>query len=161
MKKECTEEEARLKAEAYCATAERCTDDVLRKLEQWGLPKASQAHVVESLKKERYIDDSRYAVAFVRDKYRFNQWGRMKITQALRMKKIDSQSISLAISEIDEEEYLSILMSLLQKKRLSVKANNEFERNGKVVRFAASHGYDMNEILRCMERMGIDDEFVE
>lgn len=161
MKKECTEEEARLKAEAYCAASERCTEDVLRKLEQWGLPDELQMPVIESLKKERYVDDARYAVAFVRDKYRFNQWGRIKIAQALRMKRIDSHSIASALEAIDKEEYLSVLTSLLRKKYRSVKADSEYERNGKTIRFAASHGYDMDEILRCMERIGGDNEYMD
>lgn len=161
MKKECTVEEARLKAEAYCSVAERCTDDVLRKLEQWGVPRSACGKVVDYLVDERYIDEKRYAIAFVRDKYRFNQWGRVKITQALRMKHIASVDISEALEEIDEEEYLSALTSLLEKKRKSVKASNDYERNGKVVRFAMSHGYEMGEILRCMKQMGCEDEFVE
>lgn len=161
MKKECTEEEARIKAESYCALAERCTDDVLRKLEQWGLPRNVCGKVVDYLVDERYIDESRYAKAFVRDKYRFNQWGKVKISQALRMKHIASADISEALEEIDEEEYLSVLASLLEKKSRSVKADSDYERNGKVIRFAVSHGYEMGEILRCMKQMGCEDEFME
>lgn len=161
MKKECTEEEGRIKAEAYCSVAERCVDDVLRKLEQWGLPVDTHEAIVAHLVKERYIDQHRFAVAFVRDKYRFNQWGRIKIAQALRMKRVVSDVISEALDEIDDAEYEDILTSLLQKKSRSVKANNEYERNGKLVRFAANHGYDMGEIFRCMKRMGYEDESME
>lgn len=161
MKKECTEEEARLKTEAYCSLAERCTEEVSRKLEQWGAPATSYETIIEHLKKERYIDEQRYARTFVRDKYRFNQWGRKKIAQALRMKHIASDEISCALEEIDEEEYGSILTSLLRKKYQSVKANSEFERTGKVIRFAASHGYGMEEIFRCLEQIGYGDEFVD
>ena len=161
MKKECTEEEGRVKAEAYCSVAERCVDDVLRKLEQWGVPSDAHEAIVAHLIKEEYIDQCRFAVAFVRDKYRFNQWGRIKIAQALRMKHVASDAISEALDEIDEEEYEDILTSLLQKKSRSVKANSEYERNGKLIRFAASHGYDMGEIFRCMKRMGYGDESME
>lgn len=161
MKKECTAEEARLKAEAYCSMAERCTDDVLRKLGQWGAPEDAYGAIVDALREERYIDDRRYAVAFVRDKYRFNQWGRIKISQALRVKHVALEDISAALEEIDEEEYESILVSLLLKKRQGIKANSDYERNGKMIRFAASHGYEMGEILRCMKQMGCEDEFVE
>ena len=66
MKKECTEDEARLKAEAYCSASEHCKDDVFRKLEQWGVPVDIQGIVVAHLVKERYIDERRYAIAFVR-----------------------------------------------------------------------------------------------
>lgn len=161
MKKECTEEEARLKAEAYCSLTERCTEEVLRKLEQWGAPATSYESIIEYLKKERYIDEQRYAKAFVRDKYRFNQWGRKKIAQALGMKHISSGEISYALEEIDEDEYDSILTSLLQKKYRGIKASSEFERTGKVVRFAASHGYEMEEIFRCLKQIGCGDEFVD
>ena len=154
MKKECTAEEARLKAEAYCSMAERCTDDVLRKLGQWGAPEDAHGAIVDVLREERYIDDRRYAVAFVRDKYRFNQWGRIKISQALRVKHVALEDISAALEEIDEDEYESILVSLLLKKRQGIKANSDYERNGKMIRFAASHGYEMGEILRCMKQMG-------
>ena len=81
MKKECTEEEARLKAEAYCAMSEHCSDDVFRKLEQWGAPLAAYDSILGYLRKEKFVDDQRYAIAFVRDKYRFSQWGRIKIAQ--------------------------------------------------------------------------------
>lgn len=161
MKKECTMEEARLKAEAYCSMAERCADDVLRKLGQWGAPEDAHGAIVDALRKERFIDDRRYAVAFVRDKYRFNQWGRIKISQALRMKHVAIEYISEALGEIDEEEYDSILTSLLQKKHRGIKANSDYERNGKLIRFAASHGYEMGEILRCMKQMGYGDESME
>lgn len=158
MKKECTEEQARLKAEAYCAGAERCTDDVRRKLRLWGLPEELHEPVIGHLKKGRYVDDARFAVAFVRDKYRFNQWGRIRIVLELEHRHVDSHSISLALEEIDQEEYLSILRLLLQKKSRSIKANNEYERNGKLLRFAASHGYEMDTILQCMERMKDEDD---
>ena len=108
MKKECTKEEARLKAEAYCAMSEHCSDDVCRKLEQWGAPLAAYDSILRYLKKEKFVDDQRYAIAFVRDKYRFNQWGRIKIAQSLRLKHIDSESINLAMEEIDEGEYQEI-----------------------------------------------------
>lgn len=161
MKKECTAEEARFKAEAYCSLVEHCSDDVLRKLEQWGVPSESHEQIIEYLKKERFIDERRYAIAFVRDKYRFNQWGRIKIAQALRMKHIPSACIDEAMEEIDEQEYLNILTSLLKKKVRSIKASNDYERNGKLVRFAAGHGYEIGDILLCMKRMGYDDEYME
>jgi regulatory protein len=65
------------------------------------------------------------------------------------------------MEEIDEQEYLNILTSLLKKKVRSIKASNDYERNGKLVRFAAGHGYEIGDILLCMKRMGYDDEYME
>ena len=161
MKKEMSAEEARLKAEAYCSLSEHCKSEVLGKLQQWGAPEETWEAILNHLEKERYVDESRYATFFVRDKYRFNQWGRIKIAQALRMKHIPSACIDEAMEEIDEQEYLNILTSLLKKKVRSIKASNDYERNGKLVRFAAGHGYEIGDILFCMKRMGYDDEYME
>ena len=158
MKKECTVEEARLKAEAYCAMSEHCTDDVCRKLEQWGVPLAEFDSILEHLKKEKYVDDRRYAIAFVRDKYRFNQWGRIKIAQSLRLKQIDSEEIKLAMEEVDEAEYLDILTSVIRRKLPAVKAVNDYERRGKLVRFAVGRGYEVEKILQCLNRIGYEDD---
>ena len=73
------------------------------------------------------------------------------------MKHIPSDCISDAMDEIDEEEYLSVLASLLQKKMRSVKAVNDYERNGKLIRFAAGHGYEMDDILQCLKQIGGGD----
>lgn len=161
MKKECTENEARLKAEAYCSMAEHCRAEVVEKLYQWGVPTVWMEGILNHLEQEGYIDGLRYAKAFVRDKYRFNQWGRVKIVQSLRQKQLASADIHVAMEEIDDEEYLSILEHLLEKKLPSVKAKNPFERKGKLVRFAASRGYEMDEILCCLKRVGCDDEAFE
>ena len=161
MKKEMSAEEARLKAEAYCSLSEHCKSEVLGKLQQWGASEETWEAILNHLEKERYVDESRYATFFVRDKYRFNQWGRIKIAQSLRMKHIPSACIDEAMEEIDEQEYLNILTSLLKKKVRSIKASNDYERNGKLVRFAAGHGYEIGDILLCMKRMGYDDEYME
>jgi regulatory protein len=161
VKKELSAEEARLKAEAYCSLSEHCKSEVLGKLQQWGASEETWEAILNHLEKERYVDESRYATFFVRDKYRFNQWGRIKIAQALRMKHIPSACIDEAMEEIDEQEYLNILTSLLKKKVRSIKASNDYERNGKLVRFAAGHGYEIGDILLCMKRMGYGDEYME
>ena len=157
MKTEMSENEARFKAEAYCSIAEHCRAEVMEKLYQWGVPPVWMDGILNHLEQEGYIDSLRYAKAFVRDKYRFNQWGRIKITQSLRQKHLASTDIVVAMEEIDEEEYFSVLEHLIARKLSSVKAKNSFERNGKLVRFAASRGYEMDEILRCLKRLGCDD----
>jgi len=161
MKKEISENEARFKAEAYCSVAERCRVDVMGKLYQWGVPSVWVDGIMDHLEREGYVDHLRYAKAFVRDKYRFNQWGRMKIVQSLRQKHLSSADIHVAMEEIDEEEYSLFLEHLLERKLLGIKAKNSFERNGKLVRYAVSRGYEMDEILNCLKRIGCDGEAFE
>ena len=145
--KEYTENELRNKAEVYCLAAERCPSEVEAKLQQWGASPETSAHILEHLQKERFVDTARFCRAFVRDKYRFNQWGRMKIIQALRMKQLSSEAMTGGIAEIDEEEYRAILQKLLQQKARSISARNDYERNAKLIRFACGKGFLMEEIL--------------
>ena len=77
------------------------------------------------------------------------------------MKHIPSGYIAEAMEAIDEDEYRAILLALLKKKVRGIKASNDYERQGKLVRFAASHGYEIGDILRCMKELGYDEESMD
>ena len=161
MEKEISVKMACSKAEAYCSASEHCRKDVLVKLQQWGAPEDALENILKHLQDEKYIDELRYAASFVRDKYRFNQWGRIKIGQALRMKEISVAYIAEAMKEIDEEEYHAILLALIKKKARGIKASSAYERQGRLIRFAASHGYEIGDILQCLNELGLDDKSMD
>lgn len=161
MKGECSENEAKYKAEAYCSSMERCVAEVEAKLEQWGAAPEISEKVIKHLLDEKYIDQKRFCAAFVRDKYRFNQWGRIKIRQALWLKKIPEALIAQGMEEIDEWEYMEILSGLIEQKKRSVKARTEYERNGKLIRFAIGKGFEMEAVLRCVKQADSDDEYFD
>lgn len=161
MRKEYTASEALLKAESFCSTAERCIHDVKAKLDLWGIPKQEQEEIIDKLCGERYIDEARYCRAFVRDKYRFNQWGRVKISQNLRMKQIASEVINESLVEIDDEQYLEILKAILKQKKRIVKAQKSYEEIGKLTRFALGKGYEMKAIQQCLKEINADYELLD
>lgn len=146
--KEYTPEQLKWKAEAYCAAAERCEYDVLQKLVRWKATPETQAAILAHLYKENYLSTERYCRAFVRDKYRLAHWGTNKIVQALRLKQLPAEDIRAALEEIETDEYDEILVRLLQQKRKSIKAKNDYEMNTKLIRFALGRGYQMKEILK-------------
>lgn len=146
-----TETEALSKVAAYCSTAEHCRAEISEKLQRWGIPYDSINRIIKRLEDEKYIDEERYCRAFVNDKFRFAKWGKMKIAQALQLKKISYETSRRFLNEIDEEEYLSILNSLVTAKRKSVHAENEYELNGKLMRFALSRGFEMKDIRHCIQ----------
>lgn len=156
--KEYTENELTYKAEVYCSAAERCPSEVEKKIAQWGGTSDIIEQIMIHLFKERYLDTARYCRFFVRDKYRFNQWGRMKIAQALRMKQLSSADIETGMEEIDEEEYNSVLSRLLKQKAKTIKSGTPYERNAKLIRFAVGRGFLMDEILGHIKQVD-DDEF--
>lgn len=149
--KEYTEKELKNKAEAYCSVAERCPSDLEIKLKGWGASAEITASVMEHLFKEKYLDTIRFCRAYVRDKYRFNQWGRVKIAQSLRMKGLANDEIDAGMDEIDEEEYNGILRELLMQKQKNIKADSDYERNSKLIRFAIGRGFTMQEIMKFVK----------
>lgn len=158
--KEYTEDELKYKAEAYCSTTEHCPAEVMAKLIQWGADGEMSERILAHLQKERYVDSVRFCRAFVRDKYRFTRWGRVKIVQALRMKHLSSEEIEAGVAEIDEEEYAKGLRDLLRQKNKSVSGKNEYERNTKLIRFAVGRGFTMGEVLRYVKQID-PDEFMD
>ena len=145
-----TANEVLYKLAAKCSTSEQCLSDVEAKLEKYDLTEEEKTRILRHLVEEGYVDDKRYAEAFVRDKYRFNKWGRMKIAQGLRMKGIDNETINTAMEAIDEEEYIAILRELIKAKRKSTRGNSEYEINGKLVRFATGRGFEFGAIRQCL-----------
>ena len=150
-----TEQEAYLQLASLCANAEHCQHEMLEKMRKWELSEAVQARVMARLVKERYIDDERYARAFVKDKIRYNKWGRRKVQQALWMKHIDDDIQQTVLDEIDDDEYLSVLKPLLKQKRKSIKAESDYERNQKLMRFALGRGFTFDIIKQCLD---VDEE---
>ena len=123
---------------------------MLEKMRRWELPEEEQARVMQRLISERYVDDERYARAFVKDKVRYNKWGRRKVEQALWQKHIDEDIRQQVLDEVDDDEYLSVLKPLLQQKRRSTKAANDYELNQKLMRFALSRGFTYDIIRQCL-----------
>ena len=141
-----TEQEAYLQLAALCAQAEHCEQEMRDKMKRWELDETAQNRVVE-----RFIDNERYARAFVKDKIRYNKWGRRKVQQALWLKRIDADIQQRVLDEIDEKEYLDVLRPLLKQKRRSTKAADEYELNQKLVRFALSRGFTFDVIRQCLD----------
>ena len=158
MKKEMTEQEAYLQLAALCAQAEHCQQEMRDKMRRWELDETVQNRVINRLVKERYIDDERYARAFVKDKIHYNKWGRRKVQQALWQKRIDSDIQQRVLDEIDEKEYLDVLRPLLKQKRKSIRAASDYELNQKLVRFALGRGFGFDIIRQCLNVDDIDIE---
>lgn len=104
---------ALVRIERMCVRAERCEYEIRAKLRNWGVIGDIDL-IIADLRKRRFVDDARFAEAFVRDKYRFNSWGRIKIKNALRLKHIAPDIIDSAMQAVDEDEYLDILRRLVQ-----------------------------------------------
>ncbi len=149
--KEVTEQGAYLQLAQLCARSEHCQHDMQEKMRRWGMSDEAQARVMQRLVGERYVDDERYARAFVRDKIRYNKWGRRKVEQALWMKRIDDDIRERVLGEVDDGEYLAVLRPLLKQKCRSTKAATDYELNQKLVKFALGRGFTFDIIRQCID----------
>lgn len=137
--------------EELCARSEQCCFDLRSKLYRW---KVEQPHdpIIERLLERRFVDDERFARAFVRDKYRFDRWGRIKIAHALAAKRIERPIISSALEEIEPREYAINCFKLLKAKRKSLPDDIEpYDARSKLMRYAAGRGYEPNLIIRLLD----------
>ncbi len=146
-----SENEAFLTLASLCAQAEHCQWEMTEKMRRWEVDEAAQARIIQRLTKERYVDDERYARAFVKDKVRYNKWGRRKVEQALWQKHIDEDIRQRVLDEVDDEEYLAVLRPLLKQRRKSIKANSDYEENQKLMRFALGRGFTFDIIRQCLD----------
>lgn len=157
-KKRLSESEAFNKLSALCATAEYCCADIRKKMANWELPDGCEERIIRRLTEERYIDESRYAKAFTRDKFRYNGWGTKRIERELSLKGIAGNLIEEAKAEIDDEENDDMLRKLIKSKQRTVKGKSEYEVKAKLMRYALSKGFTMDSIYRII---GDLDSYIE
>ena len=146
-----SEEQALARLTALCAGAEHCTGEMIDKMTKWEISEEAQARIMEHLVKNKYIDDERYCRAFVHDKMEYNHWGRRKIEQALYVKHVDKAIQKTVLDEIPDEDFIDILRPLIVQKRRQTRANSEYEMNMKLMRFAASRGFTIEQIRQCID----------
>jgi regulatory protein len=153
MKKEYTMEELLHKAASYCSISEHCISEVEEKLSAWGVSESDKQKIIDRLISEDFINEKRFCVYFVKDKFRFNKWGKIKISYALKQKGLSNDLINAALSTIDEGEYQEMLASILKTKLVGLKYEFEYEKQGKLFRFAQGRGFENNLIDRALRTM--------
>lgn len=145
-----SENDAMIRLTAKCAGAEYCRADIRRMMSRWELPEGVADKIIKRLQDERYIDEQRYAHAFVRDKFRYNHWGWIRIEQELKRRGIAQEYIDEAKAEISDDANLETLKKIIETKRRTVKGKNEYEVNAKLFRFALSRGFSYAAINKVL-----------
>ena len=126
-----------------CSRSEKSTGDALRLMRTWGVPEAEQRGVLDKLIADRYIDNRRYAEAYTREKSQLAGWGERKIAMQLRLKGVERETISAVLAELMEDDSrVERLHDKLTKKLRTIKAANDYELRGKLLRYALGLGYD-------------------
>lgn len=151
LKRPILESQALKKLADLCAKGEHCSGEMLEKMRKWGLSEDAQARIMEKLTAMKYVDDARYTEFFVHDKIRYNRWGRRKIEQALWQKRVDSSISTPVLDAVEDEEYLEVLRPLLASKYPTIKAESDYERSMKLIKFAMGRGFTIDLIRKCID----------
>lgn len=130
------------KAKSYCAYQERCHKEVSDKLYSWKLNTDEINYIIDHLLQENYLNEERFAIAFAGGKFRIKHWGRKKIVQKLKEKRISEYCIKKALEEIDDEEYIITMHRLIEKKHGSLKDKNPFTKKKKTAAYIYGKGYE-------------------
>ena len=151
MKRQITEEEAKIKLSTLCAGAEHCTGEMTDKLQKWNIPETGQTRIMEYLIQNKFVDDERFCRAFIKDKIKYNGWGQKRIEQALFMKHVDKSIYQPILEDIPDEMYINVLRPLIKQKWKSIKAKNDYERSMKLIKFAMGRGFSYDIIRQCID----------
>ena len=157
-KKPITEAQALKKFIVLCAKTEHCSGEIMEKMYKMGLPEDAKTRIMEKLTKYSYVDDERFTNAYVYDKIRYNKWGRRKIEQALWAKRIDNKIANLVLDAVPDEEYLSVLRPLLKSKYPTIKAETDYERSVKLIKYALGKGFTFDLIKQCIDAAVDEDD---
>ncbi len=141
------------KVQNTCSKQEKAIFDIRKKLYEWNLESDGVEEIISILIEQNFLDDARFSEFYVRDKFRFNKWGRIKLGYMLRAKNIDETYVSKALSQIDKSEYQKLLDQELLKKYNTIADKDTFQVKTKLLRFAQSKGFESELCLARIENL--------
>ncbi len=153
MEKRFSIDEARKKIRRYCAYQERAHREVREKLFSYGLSANEVDQVVVELIEEGFLNEERFARAFVGGKFRIKKWGRLKIIQGLETKGVSTGCIKLALTEIDEQAYVQTLSGILKKQHAALDEPNIYVRRDKLSKFAIQKGFESDLVWKMIREL--------
>ena len=140
------------KIEYYCVFQERCHFDVINKLNKLGIYDDQIDEYICYLIDENFLSETRYSETFVRGKFNYNHWGRIKIKRELKLKNISEWNINNALKQIDDDQYEKKLDTIC-KKQIEQISNTNYEVKNKIIRRLAQKGWETDKIIKCLNRL--------
>jgi len=144
------------KIKYYCAYQERGHQETKDKLYKFGLNTSDVDELLARLIEEGYLNEERFARMFVGGKFRQKKWGKIKILSELKGKRVSPYNIKIAMKEIDEEAYQSVLEKLVAEKWVSLKGEQYLVRQMKTLRYMVQKGYEMNLVSAAIQKLRAD-----
>lgn len=138
------------KLKFYCAYQERSQYDVLQKLYNYNLNEEERLNIIAQLISENYLNEERFAISFSEGKFRIKKWGKNKIKSKLKEKKVSYYCINKGLSSIEEDEYISTLKNIIEKKIETTKGKNQYHKKQKIINYCIQKGYETDIVLETI-----------
>lgn len=140
-----------VKAESYCAYQERAQQEVRDKLYDWGLHHDEVEEVITELIITNFLNEERFAFSYVSGKFNIKKWGKIKIKQGLKLKRVPEKMIIKALNSIDYDKYLATLLAAAEKKSAVLVENDKYKRKNKLMTYLMGKGFESNLISEVLK----------
>ena len=150
-----TKEEGLAKLQKFCAYQDRCHQEVRTKLITLGIYGDDLEQIIVELIADNFLNEERFARSYARGKFRMRRWGRVRILNELKFRKITDYCIRNAMTEIEEEDYLETLIEILEKKKRQIKEKDTFIANNKIAKYAISRGFETGLVWDTVKNLEI------
>ena len=149
-----TPEQALDKLMAYCSKMERSEFDVRQKLFLWGITGDQAQKIVDRLNKDRFLDFERYIYSYIRGKFFYKKWGRVKMRYNLTLRGFKENDIDEAFDVLfSTVDYEQMIYDQLNRKNQSLNIHDEYQRKCKLIQFGQSRGYETEISLACVDKI--------
>lgn len=146
-------EEITHKIEYYCSYQERCHVEVLEKLRGFSLTETERDTIVVHLIEHNFLNEERFAHEFSIGKFHQKKWGKIRITNELKARKISSYLIDKALKSIDADEYETTLTTLAEKTWTSNTEKNTLKKRKKVCDFLLRKGFESELVYETIKNL--------
>ncbi len=142
---------ALLKAEHYCAYQERAQQEIRNKLYDWGLHAPDVEGIISELISTNFLNEERFARAYVSGKFNIKRWGKLKIKQGLKLRKVPDKMIMKALNSIDYDDYLKVVQEAAEKKLRTITEKDPYKRKHKLMSYLMGKGFESDVILSVLK----------
>lgn len=141
---------ALVKMQSWCAYQERSQQEARDKLYDLGMWTDAVENIISQLIQDNFLNEERFAMAFAHGKFTIKKWGRIKIKQELKQKRVSDYCLKKALKQIDEDEYIKTLKKLIEIKRKLIKEPNKIKLQYKLMNYALSKGYEKDVVFEVL-----------
>lgn len=146
-------EQIKRKLEQYCIYQERCHKEVERKLNEYSLIPQAKEIILLHLLEHNFLNEERFSRSFARGKFRIKKWGKKRIVRELKFRNISEYNIKSALKEINQEDYISVVYELVEKKNDTILEKNIFRKKEKIINYLLYRGYETDLIFKVINEV--------